>query len=167
MRVDAAPVEEARELLRTCCGSDAWVDRMLGRRPFGSLEALLDAARTEWFSLTPADWQEAFAAHPRIGDMASLRARFAGTRHLAAREQAGVEGAPDDVLAALAEGNAAYEAQFGYIFIVCATGLSAGQMLATLRARLLHDPWSEIGIAAEEQAKITALRLTQLWERPA
>ena len=77
-------------------------------------------------------------------------------------EQAGVKDAPDEVLRALAEGNAAYEARFGYIFIVCATGRSAEEMLAILRARLDHDPAEEIRIAAEEQAKITDLRLRGL-----
>ena len=162
LRVDEARPEEARELLRACCGSSRWVDRMLARRPFGSLEALLDAARAEWLALTPADWQEAFAAHPRIGDLASLRERFADTRHLAAREQSGVEGAPEEVLAALAAGNAAYQQKFGYIFIVCASGLSAAQMLGMLQDRLKNDPATELGIAAEEQARITALRLQRL-----
>ena len=130
--------------------------------PSARCEALLDAARAEWFALTPADWLEAFAAHPRIGDLSSLRERFAGTRHLAAHEQSGVDDAPEDVLVALAEGNAAYEQRFGHIFIVCATGLTAGEMLARLRARLTNDPETELGVAAVEQARITELRLTKL-----
>lgn len=138
---------------------------MHARCPFGSLEALLDAARAEWFALTPADWQEAFAAHPRIGDLSSLRERFAGTRHLAAHEQSGVDGAPEDVLTALANGNTAYEQKFGCIFIVCATGLTAEEMLARLRVRLINDSLTEIGVAAEEQARITELRL-KLTELP-
>jgi OHCU decarboxylase len=129
-------------------------------RPFGSIEALLGAARAEWLALTPADWLQAFAAHPRIGDRESLARRFPESHHLAAQEQAGVAGAGQDVLAALAAGNAAYEDKFGYIFIVCATGLDAETMLAMLRERLDNDPWTELRIAAEEQAKITALRLT-------
>lgn len=132
---------------------------MIERRPFGSEEAMLWAARNEWFALEPADWMEAFAAHPKIGDRDGLRSGSAGTRHLAAREQAGVDGAPEDVLSALAAGNAAYEKKFGYIFIVCATGLTAGQMLARLRDRLTNDPATELRVAAEEQAKITELRL--------
>jgi 2-oxo-4-hydroxy-4-carboxy-5-ureidoimidazoline decarboxylase len=135
---------------------------MLGRRPFLSREALFAAARDEWFALSRADWREAFTHHPRIGDRGSLRWRFAGTRHLSEKEQAGVAGATDDVLAALAEANAAYELKFGYIFIVCATGRSAGEMLAMLKARLGNDPDTEIRAAAEEQAKITELRLAGL-----
>jgi len=133
---------------------------MLRRRPFGSTETLLTAARDVWFGLDPADWKEAFAAHPKIGDRDALRHRFPDTAHIAAREQAGVDGAADDVLSALAEGNLAYEHRFGFIFIVCASGLTAEQMLEMLQARLTNDAATELLIAAGEQAKITALRLT-------
>jgi 2-oxo-4-hydroxy-4-carboxy-5-ureidoimidazoline decarboxylase len=158
-RLDLAAPDEARGLLRTCCGSARWVERMTARRPFGGREALLAAARDEWFALTPADWREAFDHHPRIGDRDALRRRFAAPRRLSENEQAGVDGAPEEVLTALAEGNRAYEDRFGYIFIVCATGRSAGEMLALLRARIANDPDTEIRIAAEEQARITELRL--------
>lgn len=164
LRIDEAAPEEARELLRASCGSTRWVERMLERRPFGTGAALLAAAREEWFALEPDDWKEAFAAHPKIGDRAALRTRFPGTRHLAAGEQSGVEGAPEDVLSALAAGNVSYEQKFGFIFIVCATGLTAGEMLARLRERLRNDPAAELRIAAEEQAKITELRLAP-WTR--
>jgi 2-oxo-4-hydroxy-4-carboxy-5-ureidoimidazoline decarboxylase len=135
---------------------------MLARVPFGTLEQMRSAARAEWFALSPADWREAFTHHPRIGDRESLRSRFAATRELSEREQSGAEGAAEDVLAALAEANAAYEARFGYIFIVCATGRSAQEMLGMLRARLGNRPDEEIRVAAEEQAKITDLRLLGL-----
>jgi 2-oxo-4-hydroxy-4-carboxy-5-ureidoimidazoline decarboxylase len=132
---------------------------MLGRRPFGSREALLSAARAEWDTLDERDWREAFTHHPKIGDREALRERFPSTHALSAREQAGVDSAPDAVLDALADGNRQYEKRFGYIFIVCASGLGAGEMLAMLNARLGNDPGDEIRIAAGEQAKITALRL--------
>ena len=135
---------------------------MLQRRPFGTLDAMVDESHEVWFSLTPADWQEAFADHPRIGDRDALKKKFAETRHLASREQSGVEGAPDDVLDALTRGNREYERTFGYIFIVCATGLTAADMLAKLQARLPNDPATELRIAAQEQSKITALRLKRL-----
>lgn len=162
LRVDGVPPDEARALLRACGGSSRWVERMIERRPFGSEEAMLSAARDEWFALEPADWREAFAAHPKIGDRDGLRSRVAETRHLAAREQAGVDGAPEDVLSALAAGNAAYEKKFGYIFIICASGLTAEQMLAMMRDRLENDPATELHVAADEQAKITQLRLKRL-----
>src|SRR5881394_2167391 len=135
-RIDSASVEDARALLRACCGSSAWVDRMMALRPFQSDEALYQAARREWFALGPQDWKEAFARHPRIGDRGSLRARFPGTHHLSESEQAGVRAASDELLDALAAANSVYENRFGYLFIVCATGKSAGEMLDLLQARL-------------------------------
>jgi 2-oxo-4-hydroxy-4-carboxy-5-ureidoimidazoline decarboxylase len=158
-RFNLASPDEARAQLEACCGSARWVERMLSQLPFASRDALLAAAREEWFALTPDEWREAFRHHPRIGDREALRARFPGTAHLSEREQAGIAGAPDAILDALAEANRAYAQKFGYIFIVCATGKSAGEMLAMLRTRLLNGPDAELRIAAEEQAKITALRL--------
>jgi 2-oxo-4-hydroxy-4-carboxy-5-ureidoimidazoline decarboxylase len=158
-RLDAASDEEARAFLATCCGSSRWVDEMLRRRPFGSNEQLRAVARDVWFGLTPDDWREAFRHHPRIGDRESLRARFPATADLSDAEQRGVATASDATLDALAEGNRAYEDKFGYIFIVCATGKSADEMLALLRERVSNEPQAEILIAAAEQAKITELRL--------
>lgn len=162
IRLDRAPIEEARRLLTACCGSTRWVDRMLDRRPFGSRAALLDAAREEWFALPPDDWREAFGHHPKIGGRDGLRARVAATRHLSEREQSGVSGASEDILESLADGNREYERTFGYIFIVCASGRGADEMLELLRARLQNDAASEILIAAREQARITELRLEAL-----
>ena len=161
-RLDLATPGEARDLLRSCCGASAWVERMVARRPFASREALIAAARAEWFALDQSDWLEAFSHHPRIGDREGLRQRFARTAHQSEREQAGVDGASEETLAALAEGNHGYERRFGYIFIVCASGKSAGEMLQLLRDRLPNSPEVEILIAAAEQAKITELRLKKL-----
>jgi 2-oxo-4-hydroxy-4-carboxy-5-ureidoimidazoline decarboxylase len=158
-RVDSASPDDARRLLRVCCGSTRWVESMVARRPFGSTERLLRAADEAWRDLSPGDWQEAFSHHPKIGDRDLREARFAPTRHLSEREQAGVAGASDDLIDQLAGTNREYEARFGYIFIVCATGLTAGEMLERLRSRLTNDPAAEIHIAAAEQARITALRL--------
>jgi 2-oxo-4-hydroxy-4-carboxy-5-ureidoimidazoline decarboxylase len=152
----------ARAELARCCGATAWAAGMAARRPFADRAALLAAADEVWAALGPDDWREAFAHHPRIGDLSALRARFAATRAWAAGEQAGVQSAGEDVLAALAEGNRAYEERFGYIFIVCATGLRADEMLARLQARLPSDPAAELRTAAAEQAKITRLRLEKL-----
>ena len=105
-------------------------------RPFDSEAALFEAAERVWWGLAPADWLEAFAAHPKIGDRDAMRAKFAATAAWSAREQAGVDGAPEDVLQALAEANVRYDERFGYIFIVCATGKTAEEMLALLRERL-------------------------------
>jgi 2-oxo-4-hydroxy-4-carboxy-5-ureidoimidazoline decarboxylase len=158
-RIDEAAPAEARALLRLCCGSQPWIDRMLARRPFATRDAVVAAAREEWFALPPDEWRAAFTHHPRIGDVESLRRRFAETGRLSDREQAGVAGASHEVLAALAVANRAYEARFGHTFIVCATGRSAGEMLSALQARLENDPETELGVAAEEHAKIVELRL--------
>lgn len=160
--LDGASVEEARALLTRCCGAHRWVDAMIDQRPFRSDERLLDEAYRTWLSLDAADWREAFAHHPKIGDRAALQAKFAATRHLSANEQSGVDNAADDVLDALERGNRLYQERFGYIFIVCATGKTAVEMLALLESRLGNAPEVEIGIAAEEQARITALRLRQI-----
>jgi 2-oxo-4-hydroxy-4-carboxy-5-ureidoimidazoline decarboxylase len=157
--IDAATPEAAREILSRACGSTRWVDRMMARRPFGRDAKLLAVARVEWFGLTEADWLEAFAHHPQIGDRAALSARFPATHDLSSKEQAAIDAADVDVLTALAAENQAYVDKFGFIFIVCATGKNAEEMLARLRERLAHDRPTELRIAAEEQAKITALRL--------
>jgi 2-oxo-4-hydroxy-4-carboxy-5-ureidoimidazoline decarboxylase len=161
-RLDRAAPEEAADLLSTCCGSRRWVERMIARRPFGAQPALLAAARDEWFALDQQDWREAFAHHPRIGDRDMLARRLAATRHLSEREQKGLDAAGADVLAALVDANRVYEQTFGYIFIVCASGRSAAEMLALLVARLDNEPAAEIRIAAAEQAQITRLRLEGL-----
>jgi 2-oxo-4-hydroxy-4-carboxy-5-ureidoimidazoline decarboxylase len=157
--LDTAAPADALTALSACCGSSRWAGRMVARRPFGSRDALLNAAREEWWALSPDDWLEAFSHHPRIGDRASLAARFPATHHLSAREQAAVGDATEDVLTALADANQAYVDRFGFIFIVCATGKTANEMLELLRERLPNDRDTELRIAAEEQARITELRL--------
>jgi 2-oxo-4-hydroxy-4-carboxy-5-ureidoimidazoline decarboxylase len=158
--IDRASLDEARRLLHAACGSTRWVEAMLARRPFGSEDRLLDDASEVWFGLNEGDWREAFAQHPRIGDREALARRFPSTHALSAREQAGVAEASRDVLDLLATRNDDYVERFGYIFIVCASGLSAGEMLAMLETRLRNPPDVEIRIAAAEQARITALRLS-------
>ena len=157
--INTASPEAAREILMRACGSTRWVERMMQRRPFGNDARLLFAARNEWFGLTEADWLEAFAHHPRIGDRASLDARFPATHDLSAKEQARVGGASAEVIAALGEANERYFNRFGFIFIVCATGKTAEEMLGLLRERLTNERGAELRLAAEEQARITALRL--------
>jgi len=135
---------------------------MIALRPFLMDERLYEAARREWFALRPEDWKEAFAEHPRIGDRENLRTRFPATHHLSSAEQTDVHGASDEVLDELAAGNSDYEQRFGYVFIVCATGKSADEMLDLLRARLQNDPANELRVASSEQARITDLRLRGL-----
>ena len=157
--INLATEADARAVLLRCCGARRWADAMLARRPFASADDLFRAAADIWAGLARADWLEAFAAHPRIGDIDNLRKKFATTADWSAKEQAGVAGAAEDVLRDLADGNLRYEERFGHIFIVCATGKTAAEMLALLRERLVNDPEAELRIAAAEQAKITRLRL--------
>ena len=160
-RLDEAAASDARVWLRRCCGSSRWVEGMLARRPFGSNVALLGAARLVWNALDQDDWREAFAHHPQIGERDSTVAP-ADTQEMSQNEQAGVADAQPEIRTALEERNREYALKFGYIFIVCATGRSAESMLADLHRRLQNDPATEIQIAAEEQAQITALRLQAL-----
>ncbi len=161
-RLNGAPAAEAAEALGRCCGASAWVNAMLAARPFASAEALHAAADTCSAALEEGDWLEAFAHHPRIGDVASLRAKFATTAEWAGGEQAGAAAADEVTLQALAKGNDDYFARFGFLFIVCATGLTAAEMLARLEARLPHERAEELRIAASEQNRITHLRLEKL-----
>lgn len=151
-----------KEELTKCCGPTAWVEKINTFFPFSNKESLFEKADEIWNSLKPRDWLEAFQHHPKIGDINSLKEKFASTAKWAAGEQASVQQASHDVIKALAEGNREYEAKFGYIFIVCATGKSAEEMLQLLKARLPNKAEVEIGIAAAEQAKITRLRLEKL-----
>jgi 2-oxo-4-hydroxy-4-carboxy-5-ureidoimidazoline decarboxylase len=154
--------EEAREILRRCCGSSRWSEMVARLRPFESEASLLAAAERAWSGLAHTDWLEAFAAHPKIGDSTAFQAKFAATADWSAAEQAGVAGAADDMLSELAELNHRYEARFGYIYIVCATGKSAAEMLTLLRGRLHNRPDDELKIAAAEQWKITRIRLEKI-----
>jgi OHCU decarboxylase len=150
-----------RALLR-CCGSWRWADAMLARRPFGSADALRMAAREVWSELDRDDYLEAFASHPPIGGGAEANAALASTRAWSAEEQSGAAGAAADVAQALRDANRVYRERFGFLFIVCATGKSAEQMLAALQVRLRNEPEVELLIAAAEQAKITELRLEKV-----
>lgn len=164
--LDALDDYEAHRALLRCCGSQRWADAMLSRRPFGSADALRTAAREAWAELDRDDYLEAFAAHPPIGDGRvgpdAGKGVLASTRAWSAQEQSGVTGAPADVAEALREGNRDYWHRFGYLFIVCATGKSAAEMLGLLEARLGNDPERELAVAAREQARITRLRLEKL-----
>jgi OHCU decarboxylase len=160
--LNALPAAGAEAELLACCGSRRWAREIAARRPFADAAALLAAADEAWWSLAPEDWHEAFRAHPRIGERKAAPAQGARAAGWSAQEQSSAASAGDDVAAALAEGNRAYEQRFGHIYIVCATGKTADEMLAILRARLANDPATELRAAAAEQARITKLRLEKL-----
>lgn len=154
---------EAAQDFERCCGSHVWVEKMLARRPFLSVDDLFCAADDIWFKLAHEDWLEAFAHHPRIGgDVEALRAKFASTASWAENEQKGVTQATEDVLHQLSKLNDDYFEKFGYIFIVCATGKSAQEMLEILKGRMPNAKDEELKVAAAEQAKITKIRLEKL-----
>ena len=161
-RINALSASEARAEFLRCCGASVWADAMTARRPYSDAKDLMSACESIWPVLKSADWLEAFSHHPKIGDIDGLRTRFAATAGWASGEQAGAAAASEATLRALAEGNAAYERRFGYIFIVCATGKTADEMLAILQARLPNGLSDEMAIAANEQQKITYLRLGKL-----
>jgi 2-oxo-4-hydroxy-4-carboxy-5-ureidoimidazoline decarboxylase len=137
---------------------------MLPFFPADDLVELLEDAEEQWYLCSEQDWKEAFAHHPKIGDAESLKKKFASTAHWASEEQGGVNTASPQTIEALAKGNQEYEKKFGYIFIIYATGKSAEEMLAILQSRLQNNPEVEIEVAADEQNKITKLRLEKLLE---
>jgi 2-oxo-4-hydroxy-4-carboxy-5-ureidoimidazoline decarboxylase len=156
------PEEEAYFEFEKCCGASAWAIEMVNARPFADRDSLMKTSEEVWATSGEADWLEAFEHHPKIGDVESLKEKFASTSAWAGSEQKGVQSATEEVIQKLAEGNRAYEEKFGFIFIVCATGKSAGEMLHLLEQRMVNSRKEELQIAAAEQAKITSLRLNKL-----
>jgi 2-oxo-4-hydroxy-4-carboxy-5-ureidoimidazoline decarboxylase len=154
--------QQQKEELLKCCGSSAWADRMLVFFPADDMVELLEDAEEQWYKCNETDWKEAFAHHPKIGDLDSLKKKFASSTQWEAEEQKAVNTASQQTLEALASENKKYEDKFGYIFIVCATGKTAEEILALLQVRLNNSPEVEIETAADEQNKITKLRIEKL-----
>ena len=150
-RLNTRTDDDARRELTACCGSSRWVEEMVKARPFANVLATADSM---WSALGPDDWREAFATHPRIGERKTDR--------WSSQEQSAASGASPSTTSALADANAEYERRFGYIYIVCATGKSADELLVVARQRLGNTPEEEIRVAADEQRKITRLRLLKL-----
>lgn len=153
---------ELKESLTKCCGSTNWVDAMCEDFP-DSKEKLFERAEKVWFELGEKDWLEAFTHHPKIGDLASLEKKFGSTKDFTTNEQSSVNHASMETLKELAEYNQKYEEKFGFIFIVCATGKTADEMLNLIKERINNDYNTEIKIAAGEQNKITKLRLEKIF----
>jgi 2-oxo-4-hydroxy-4-carboxy-5-ureidoimidazoline decarboxylase len=161
--LNALSPRAARVALSRCCGSERWVNGMIGRLPFSTAGALWQAVEEEWALLEKDDYLAAFAQHPKIGeDVDQLRSKFKSTETFSRDEQSGVIDADEKTLLALRDGNIAYEERFGFIFIVCATGKSAREMLALLQVRIQNAPEVELAVAATEQLQITKLRLQKL-----
>ncbi len=161
-RLNALPDDEASKELLTCCGSTRWSQMTTARRPYKTLEELTRVANDVWWSLEQSDWLEAFRSHPKIGEKKSTEAVSTQAQEWSGQEQSAVQTAAQQTLDSLTQLNHQYEARFGFIFIVCATGKSADEMLALLQARMQNDVETELPIAAAEQAKITEIRLKKL-----
>lgn len=160
--LNSLSADKAREEFFKCCGSTKWAQQLTKKRPFKNKTELITSSDTIWKNCNAQDGFEAFTHHPKIGDLKSLEKKFATTKEWAGGEQSGVNTATHDILTALAKGNELYEKKFGYIFIVCATGKSADEMLAMLNTRLKNDEKTELAIAMNEQNKITHIRLEKL-----
>lgn len=156
---------EAFEHLEQCCVSRTWVSKMIASRPFSSAKDLIDTAAIIWYDeCNVDDFKEAFTGHPKIGNVESLKEKYAHTAEWAGNEQSQVSEASMHTLEALAEANTLYGDKFGYIFIVSASGKSANEMLDIIDARLKHELDDEIYLAINEQHKITVIRLAKLIE---
>lgn len=161
-RWNTMSAEDAAEEILPCCGSRAWSAGVVELRPIASEEELLDASDRVWRSLPQKDWQQAFDSHPRIGERDVSREATAQSLQWSAGEQSAITDESSATKAKLAEANRAYEAKFGRIFIICASGKSSSEILASLEERMKNNSDTELANAAEEQRKITQLRL-QKW----
>ena len=156
------PAPQAKTELLKCCGSTRWASLMCNARPFADLDTLIAASDETWQSLDETDWLEAFRAHPKIGEQKAANPQSAQAQSWSAREQAGVTMASRETKDMLAKRNREYEQRFRFIFIVCASGKSSEEMLEILNSRIGNNHKDELRIAADEQRKITRLRLEKL-----
>lgn len=141
------------------CTSEKWCIKMVKHRPFENINRLKSVANELWGSMENTDFMQAFQGHPMIGDISTLREKYAQTKALASNEQSGTKGADDAILLALQASNKAYLERHGFIFIIFASGLSANTMLSALEKRLPNTTEIEIQNAAKEQIKITLNRI--------
>jgi allantoicase len=154
--------EPALKALLDCCGAKKWVEQMLAMRPFPDLGYALDTADKVWASLEREDWLEAFRHHPAIGGRKAKAKQSAIARRWSVKEQSAAQKASPEILAALDAANRKYAQKFGHVFLICATGKSSDEILKNLLERMSNNPEAELRISAEEQRKITRLRLEKL-----
>ncbi|MDQ6788954.1 MAG: 2-oxo-4-hydroxy-4-carboxy-5-ureidoimidazoline decarboxylase [Acidobacteriota bacterium] len=161
-QLNQAAKEMANADFLNCCGSQTWARLMTEARPFADIAELIKQAAQIWQNLDAQDWLEAFAAHPKIGARKAVSHQSAQSAEWSNAEQSGTQTAADSLRTELERANRLYEEKFGFIFIVCATGKSAEEMLDLCRLRVHNDADSEIRFAADEQRKITEIRLKKL-----
>lgn len=164
-RWNALHAETATAEILPCCGSRNWANSLATERPFDDLSALLRASDRIWRELPEADWLEAFRSHPRIGESRSHTPASAQSQKWSAQEQSRSADGSETVKQALAAGIQEYERKFGRIFIICATGKSAAEILQNLQRRLQNDQATELQEAAEQQREIIHIRLEK-WLTP-
>jgi OHCU decarboxylase len=156
-----APEPAAFEAMLACCAATRWAAAMTAARPIPDTQSLHTTADQIWSQMSEPDWLEAFAAHPRIGSRKQAAHAAQKSAAWSNQEQSSTQTAAQQTLDTLAALNAQYEQQFGFTYIVCATGKSAEQMLAILNRRLNNDRATELKEAAEQQRQITQIRLTK------
>ena len=161
-RLNQLSAERAEAEFLTCCGSTRWAKLMTEARPFANFEEVSSKANEIWALLGEQDWLEAFRAHPKIGERKAAAIQSQQAVIWSAQEQSQAQQVADETKAAIAEGNRVYEDRFGFIFIICASGKSAAEILSSLNQRLTNSIETELRIAAAEQQKITRLRLEKL-----
>jgi allantoicase len=162
-RFNRAPTDQAQKMLLDCCGSPDWAHQMLAHRPFLDTASALDTSDKISAALDRENWLQAFRHHPAIGAKRGKKEQSATARHWSKGEQAVAQQADTATLKALADANQSYQARFGHIFLICATGKTSKEILNSLQQRLTNDPETELRIAAEQQRKITRLRLEKLF----
>ena len=160
--LNSLQINELQQTLFKCCGATNWAKQLAQNFPFKTVNEIINKSDEIWNNCEISDFLEAFTHHPKIGDIENLKKKFASTATWANTEQSAATTASQQTLEALTKGNDDYEKKFGYIFIVCATGKTAEEMLGLLRQRVSNTPEAEIKIAMEEQNKITLLRLQKL-----
>jgi 2-oxo-4-hydroxy-4-carboxy-5-ureidoimidazoline decarboxylase len=160
-RWNGLPKPDAVQEILPCCGSKAWADGLTARRPFPDVTTLLAACDETWSNLSAVDWMQAFRSHPRIGESRASEMASVQSATWSAQEQQKVAIAGDAAKSALAEANEKYERRFGHIFIVCATGKSAAEILEILQRRLQNDERTELLEAAEQQRQIIRIRVNK------
>ena len=164
VRWNALDQDAAARTVLPCCGSHAWAAALADARPFATVDELLATSSTIWRGLPQEAWQEAFDSHPRIGERKAQAHASAESLNASAQEQALAFSAEESAKLALKAANQRYEERFGRIFIVCANGRSAGEILSALERRMPNDAAAEIVEAAEQQRQITELRLKRWLE---
>ncbi len=160
-RWNGLPQEEAVREILACCGSKTWAASMASKRPIQDEDSLMTTSDAIWSGLGEQDWLEAFRSHPRIGESHAEEVAPAQSSAWSAQEQQKASSADEAVMVALKWGNREYEQKFGRIFIICATGKSASEILEILRRRLHNDEATELRQAAEEQRQIVHIRLNK------